>query len=153
MKTSYFPRGKYGYSKKGASTNNNNDNKNKNNIEAESDSVPIVIEYENGIELEHIMASGTLPGLYDPKTISKRKFWDGGLLSNTPLKELLESHREYWMNVENKNESPDLDVYIVNVHPSFIDINNIPSNYDEIKDRNNDIIYGDRTHSEQYLCS
>jgi hypothetical protein len=65
---------------------------------------------------------------------------------------MLESHREYWMNDEYKNESPDLDVFIVNVHPSFIDINNKPSNYDEIKDRNNDIIYGDRTYSEQYLC-
>ena len=65
--------------KKGVPTNNN---KSKNNYEADSD--PIVIKYENGIELEHIMASGTLPELYDPKIISKRKFWDGGLLSNTP---------------------------------------------------------------------
>jgi predicted acylesterase/phospholipase RssA len=99
------------------------------------------------------MASGTLPEYYDPKIISNRKFWDGGLLSNTPLRELLESHREYWMNVENKDEAPDLDVYVVNLHPSIIDINNPLSNYDEIKDRNNDIIFGDRTYSEQYSAS
>ncbi len=148
MKTTYFPGRKYGYSKKRVPTNNN---KSKNNYEADSD--PIVIKYENGIELEHIMASGTLPGLYDPKIISKRKFWDGGLLSNTPLRELLESHREYWMNVENKDESPDLDVYVVNVHPSTIDIHNPLNNYDEIKDRDNDIVYGDRTYSEQYSSS
>jgi NTE family protein len=148
MKTTYFPGRKYGYTKKGVHTNNNN---NKNNYEADSD--PIVIKYENGIELEHVMASGTLPDFYDPKIISERKFWDGGLLSNTPLRELLESHREYWMNVENKDEAPDLDVYVVNVHPSIIDINNTLGNYDEIKDRNNDIIYGDRTYSEQYSAS
>jgi predicted acylesterase/phospholipase RssA len=46
------------------------------------------------------MASGTLPELYDPKEIDGHKFWNGGLLSNTPLRELLESHRDYWVNVE-----------------------------------------------------
>ena len=111
------------------------------------------LTYENGVELEHVMASGTLPDFYDPKIISGRKFWDGGLLSNTPLRELLESHREYWINVENKDEVPDLDVYVVNLHPSVIDINNTLSNYDVIKDRNNDIVYGDRTYSEQYSAS
>jgi predicted patatin/cPLA2 family phospholipase len=148
MKTTYFPRRKYGHIKKGVDINNN---KSKKNYEADFD--PIVIKYENGIEIEHVMASGTLPDSYDPKIISKRKFWDGGLLSNTPLRELLESYREYWMNVENKDEAPDLDVYVVNLHLSIIDINNPLSNYDEIKDRNNDIIFGDRTYSEQYSAS
>jgi NTE family protein len=148
MKTLYFPGRKYGYSKKRVLDNSNG---NKNDSNPTSD--PIVIDYKNGIEIEHVMASGTLPELYDPKIISERKFWDGGLLSNTPLKELLESHREYWMKVENKDKSPNLEVYVVNVHPSFIDVNNIPSNYDEIKDRNNDIMYGDRTYSEQYSSS
>ena len=57
------------------------------------------------------------------------------------------------MNVEDKDEAPDLDIYVVNLHPSNIDINNTPNNIDEIKDRNNDIVYGDRTYSEQYLAS
>jgi hypothetical protein len=148
LKTTYFPGRKYGHIKKGVDINNN---KSKKNYEADFD--PIVIKYENGIQVEHVMASGTLPEYYDPKIISNRKFWDRGLLSNTPLRELLESHREYWMNVENKDEAPDLDVYVVNLHPSIIDINNPLSNYDEIKDRNNDIIFGDRTYSEQYSAS
>jgi hypothetical protein len=46
-----------------------------------------------------------------------------------------------------------LDVYIVNVHPSKIDVYNIPKNYDEVKDRNNDILYGDRTYNDQYSAS
>ena len=110
----------------------------------------IVIEYENGITIEQVMASGTIPELYDPKEICKRKFWDGGLLSNTPLRELLEAHRDYWVNVENKEEAPDLEVYIVNVHPLTIDLSSIPKYYDEVKDRNNDILYGDRTYKDQY---
>jgi hypothetical protein len=45
------------------------------------------------------------------------------------------------MDVENRDQSPDLDVYVVNLHPSTIEADNIPSNYDEVKDRNNDIIW------------
>ena len=80
-------------------------------------------------------------------------FWDGGILSNTPLKELLEAHRDYWVNVENQSEVPDLEVYVVNVHPSTIDAANIPKHLDEVKDRNNDIVYGDRTYNDQYSAS
>ena len=47
-----------------------------------------------------------------------------------PLKELLEAHRDYWVNVENKEEAPDLEVYIVNVHLPTIDLNNIPKDYE-----------------------
>ena len=50
------------------------------------------------------------------------RFWDGGVLSNTPLRELIQSHQDYWKlveNIANSNESiPDLEVYIVDVWPS-----------------------------------
>jgi hypothetical protein len=148
-KTVYYSGGKYGRKKEEYKSKDKDNSK------------QIVIEYENGITIEHVMASGTIPELYDPKKICKdskdeickRKFWDGGLLSNTPLSELLEAHRDYWVNVENKDEAPDLEIYIVNVHPSRIDLNNIPKNYDEVKDRNNDILYGDRTYKDQYAAS
>jgi NTE family protein len=127
-----------------------------------------VISYDRGIKIEHIMASGTLPIFYyyariptveteqkndeDKRCMTDksednntRYFWDGGLLSNTPLIELLDAHRQYWNGVANKRKIPDLDVYIVNVHPSKIDISILPEDQDGVKDRNNDIIYGDRT--------
>jgi NTE family protein len=50
-----------------------------------------------------------------------RYFWDGGLLSNRPFRELLRAHEEYWRAVERDNVIPDLEVYIVNLHPSKID--------------------------------
>ena len=78
-------------------------------------------------------------------------FWDGGILSNTPLKELLSAHRDYWVNVE-KKKVPDLEIYVVNVHPSRIDANDIPKHF-EVKDRNNDILYGDRTYNDEYSAS
>ena len=111
--------------------------------------------------LRHVMASGTLPDFYDyaeiplDPTVKQngqdenseeiRYFWDGGLLSNTPLRELLDAHQEYWRDVENKDEIPELEVYIVNVHPSKVDCDKIPKDHDGVKDRQNDITYGDRT--------
>ena len=33
------------------------------------------------------------------------RFWDGGVLSNTPLRELIQSHQDYWTLVENIADS------------------------------------------------
>ena len=127
-----------------------------------------VVKYNNnnsntdhgGVSIDHVMASGTLPEFYDYKQIGRRKFWDGGLLGNTPFRELLQTHQEYWMNVvtsqtekevdsnnnnnnNNNNRIPDLEVYIVNLHPSKR--YDLPTDLDVVKDRENDIIFGDRS--------
>ena len=51
-----------------------------------------------------------------------RYFWDGGILSNTPLRELIQSHKDYWFSVVGNEKDdavvPDLDVYIVDVWPN-----------------------------------
>jgi NTE family protein len=79
-----------------------------------------VIKYDKGVDIDQIMASGTLPEFYDYKVIDGHKFWDGGLLSNTPLREVLHAHQEYLANVMSKTNAindnfiPDLEVYIVN---------------------------------------
>lgn len=127
-----------------------------------------VINYDDGIGIKHVIASGTLSVFYDYASISMRAaaerknqdekclidksdkkntryFWDGGLLSNTPLRELLQAHLEYWRDIEKRDKIPDLDIYIINVHPSKMDINTIPEDHDGVQDRNNDIIFGDRT--------
>jgi NTE family protein len=88
-----------------------------------------------------------VPEFYDYKEIDGRKFWDGGWLSNTPFRELLQAHQEYWMDVTSKTKKdknshiPDLEVYIVNLHPSKREV--LPTDHDGVKDRQNDIIYGD----------
>jgi NTE family protein len=105
----------------------------------------LIIKYNEGIGIKHLMASSTLPEVYAYEEIEGRKFWDGGLLSNTPIRELLEAHKKFWekrigsQNLENSfkkmrsklvveddsNEYkksqeqiqriPDLELYIVNV--------------------------------------
>ena len=101
----------------------------------------------DGITIDHVMASGTIPIFYKFREIPKkggRKFCDGGILSNTPFRELLQAHRDYWKRVvgKEKEEIPDLDVYIVNVQPSKQD--NVPTDLDGMKDRINDITFMDR---------
>ncbi len=101
--------------------------------------------YESdGITIDHVMASGTIPIFYKFRAIGGRSFYDGGFLNNTPFRELLQAHREYWTKVVDnvKAKIPDLDVYIVNVHPSKKDV--IPTDYDGVNDRFNDITYSDR---------
>ena len=105
----------------------------------------VIIKYNEGIGIKHLMASSTLPEVYAYEEIEGRKFWDGGVLSNTPIRELLEAHKKFWekrigsQNLENSfkkmrskvviddsNEYkksqeqqmqmiPDLELYIVNV--------------------------------------
>lgn len=99
----------------------------------ESGSYQHVIKYP-GITIDRVMASGTLPEFYDyaevpidqttedenlyKRNLRIRCFWDGGLLSHTPFRELLQAHKDYWTLVKRSNPIPDLEVYIVNLHPS-----------------------------------
>jgi predicted acylesterase/phospholipase RssA len=130
-----------------------------------------IIRYNNGIEVDFVLASGSVPVNYDytkimvedysnkhkdknenenkkksqvRKTISKkaRYFWDGGIIANTPLREAVMEHRRYWHYVR-KSEPPLLRAFIINVHP--IKQEYLPTNYDGVVDRKNDLTYHDRT--------
>jgi NTE family protein len=118
-----------------------------------------VIRYDSGITINHLSASmsgnqryeypyeevevGTEEGI----SMEQRYFWDGAYLSNTPLRQVLHYHRDYWLKVhEPKREGeevPDLEVYIVNLYPSIE--HSIPQDPDSIQDRETDISFHDRT--------
>ena len=103
---------------------------------------PIVIKYNEGIGVKHLIASSCLPGFYVYEDLDGRKFWDGGILSNTPIRELFEAHKKFWQRkigpptiensfkkIKGSKESgspndngqvkmqkiPDLELYIVNL--------------------------------------
>src|SRR5215213_1089513 len=68
---------------------------------------------------------------------SLRSFWDGGLLANTPLRQTILAHREYWYRVRKLKENiPGLRYGIINLHPAKQDY--LPSDYDGVVDRKND---------------
>ena len=74
-----------------------------------------------------------------------RYFWDGAYLSNTPLRELLQAHRDYWYKVR-QTEVPDLEIYIVNLYPSTEkSLRDVIADADVIQDREIDIKFHDRT--------
>jgi len=130
-----------------------------------------IIRYNNGIEVDFVLASGSVPVNYDYTKImvenysneheiksenesakksksresanrKERYFWDGGIIANTPLREAVMEHRRYWHYVR-KSEVPLLRAFIINVHP--IKQEHLPDNYDRVVDRKNDLTYHDRT--------
>jgi NTE family protein len=77
-----------------------------------------------------------------------RSFWDGGLMTNTPLTQLVLYHRKYWYKVRGlKEKVPSLAVCVVNVHPSKQA--QIPTDHDGVVNRNNDITFSDRSQREE----
>lgn len=58
----------------------------------------------------HILASGSLPPGFPPVDIEGRKYWDGGLFSNTPIDALL--------NMLTPDEIAHLPIYVVDLFPT-----------------------------------
>ena len=80
-----------------------------------------------------------------------RFFWDGGLLANTPLRQTILAHRYYWQRVRKEEDNiPKLRFGIINLHPLKQEY--LPSDYDGVVDRKNDIIYHDRTEFDETVA-
>jgi NTE family protein len=56
----------------------------------------IIMQYNEGISINYLIASSSIPEVYAYEEINGRKFWDGGVLSNTPIKELIDAHQRFW---------------------------------------------------------
>jgi NTE family protein len=80
---------------------------------------------------EHIMASGALPPGFPPIEIDGEWYWDGGLVSNTPLEYVLD-----------QCESRDLTVYQVDL---FNARGPMPRTIQEATEREKDIRFSSRT--------
>jgi NTE family protein len=80
---------------------------------------------------EHIMASGALPPGFPAVEIGGKAFWDGGLVSNTPLQYVLAE----WPR-------PSSLIFQVDLFPAC---GRLPRNLDEVEERAKDIRYSSRT--------
>lgn len=94
------------------------------------------IFYDQGIDVEHILASASVPVNYDytkleaiefSRNNEKRKivttnsspnlrhFWDGQYINNTPLRELINEHQRYWIDrIGAKKLEEQLQAQVVN---------------------------------------
>jgi predicted acylesterase/phospholipase RssA len=116
--------------------------------------------YNENITINHVLASAAVPIHYSYVYIGGNKYWDGGILSNTPVREVLSEHSKFWADSlgldsfsnkdfekekewfkkdnkdeQNKNKNknkkiPKLDLCIVNLYPSEETGEQIPSLYD-----------------------
>jgi hypothetical protein len=138
-----------------------------------------VAHYDKGITSDHVIASSSFPVNFDftkieveslnsegsarsgnlEETSSEkghsyekdmRHFWDGGLMSNTPLMQVVLLHRKYWYKVRGLMDSiPRLGIYIINLHPKRQP--EIPTDRDGVINRNTDITFSDRISHEEAM--
>jgi len=80
---------------------------------------------------EHVLASGALPPGFPPVEIDGESYWDGGLVSNTPLEYVLD-----------ENENDDLLIFQVDL---FNAQGPLPRTILEVMERQKDIQYASRT--------
>lgn len=85
----------------------------------------------NSIDTRHIMASGALPPGFPPVEINGRFYWDGGLVSNTPLQYVMQ------------NAGPDpLCIFQIDL---FSARGGLPEDIADVQQREKDIRYSSRT--------
>jgi len=140
------------------------------------------IDHKDGIGIEHALATGTFPDFFDyPKfkvynseidlKDQEHNFWDGGFRSNTPLREVIQAHRDYWYKTRkqerNKKEGgretrtddeyeddvPDLEIYIADLWPSQLKEEPTSFDLDFVEDRKWDIILGDKTDYDEQVAN
>ena len=149
-----------------------------NDIDVENDSDKDDIHV---ITIDHVLASAAIPSNFSYMEIKGKKYWDGGILSNTPVRELIHKYDDFWIKrlglgsddgssknlgsnnklinyadviklkeIINQKQIPDLELSIVNLHPSEEKDEQIPSlyDYDMTKDRENDIRFHDKTEND-----
>jgi NTE family protein len=80
---------------------------------------------------EHILASGSLPPGFPPVEIRGKQYWDGGIVSNTPL----------WFVLD---DSPRMSALILQVD-LFSARGDLPQNLDQVLERAKDIQYSSKT--------
>ena len=86
---------------------------------------------EREIRVEHIMASGALPPAFAPVMIEGDAYWDGGIVSNTPLQYVL--------------DHCGLKKTMVVQVDLFSARGELPRNLGEVATRQKDIMYSSRT--------
>jgi len=79
----------------------------------------------------HVMASGALPPAFPPVEIDGRWYWDGGIVSNSPL----------WYVLDN---APPMRALVVQVD-LFSASGGRPRDLDEVLERRKDIVYSSKT--------
>jgi NTE family protein len=99
---------------------------------------------QEAVTVDDVMASCALPPWFPEESHDGRHFWDGGLSSNTPLREALNTLQQ--SNTALGSLSDEYHVFIVSLFPRE---SVLPKTNWELWSRINQITFGDKTEFEQ----
>jgi NADPH-dependent 2,4-dienoyl-CoA reductase/sulfur reductase-like enzyme/predicted acylesterase/phospholipase RssA len=100
-------------------------------VDVETGQLAIFDSYVDEITPDHVLASGSLPPGFPWTTIDGKHYWDGGLVSNSPLDQVVEVS-----GLTGKN------VYIVNL---WLDKRALPQSIPEVLARRDEILFAEKT--------
>ena len=106
-------------------------------IDVELGELVLFDSHTDELKAEHILASGSLPPMFLSTTIAGRRYWDGGIISNSPLEHVLMR-----CGADNKR------IIIVDLFPGR---RPLPNNLAEVLARRDEITYGERIRNDAQL--
>jgi NTE family protein len=104
-------------------------------VNVETAQLEIFDSYVDDLTPDHILASGSLPPGFPWTTINGRHYWDGGIVSNSPLEDVLE-----------RCGAAGKRVFIVDLFPSRKEL---PANIVEVMFRRDEIVYSERIRNDE----
>ena len=104
-------------------------------VDVETSELAIFDSYTDRLTPEHIMASGSLPPAFPWTTINGRHYWDGGIVSNSPLDQVID-----------RCGSAGKQVFVIDLFPK--NRSNLPENILDVMARRDEILYSERIRSD-----
>ncbi|MDD2544742.1 MAG: FAD-dependent oxidoreductase [Burkholderiaceae bacterium] len=104
-------------------------------VDVETSELVVFDSYVDRLTPEHILASGSLPPSFPWTTINGRHYWDGGIVSNSPLEQVVA-----------RCGSAGKRVFIIDLFPG--QRRTLPQNLAEVMARRDEILYSERIRSD-----
>lgn len=104
-------------------------------VDVETSELVVFDSYVDALSADHVLASGSLPPAFPWTTIEGRHFWDGGIVSNSPLEQVIE-----------RCGAAGKRVYIVDLYPGKARA--LPGNLAEVMARREEILFAERIRND-----
>jgi NTE family protein len=104
-------------------------------VNVETAQLEIFDSYVDDLTPDHILASGSLPPGFPWTTINGKHYWDGGIVSNSPLEDVIE-----------RCGAAGKRVFIADLFP---DKKELPANIVEVMFRRDEIVYSERIRNDE----
>ena len=104
-------------------------------VDIESSELVVFDSFVDELTPEHILASGSLPPGFPWTSIGEKHYWDGGIISNSPLEQVLE-----------RCGSAGKRVFIIDLFPGRR--HQMPSSLLEVMSRRDEILFSERLRND-----